>query len=153
MTSSIANLVWSLGSWNWLILAAILALLEVMAPGMHIVWFALAAGIVGLLALVVPMTWQAQVLLFLALAAAAVILARRLVRNDASTTDQPHLNVRAAQYIGQTFEVAEAIAGDRGRIKVGDSLWQARGPDAATGSRVKVVGADGTVLLVEPTAR
>jgi membrane protein implicated in regulation of membrane protease activity len=45
--------------------------------------------------------------------------------------------------------VVEAITNGHGRVKVGDSVWSARGVDAAIGSRVRVTGADGAVLLVE----
>jgi hypothetical protein len=33
---------------------------------------------------------------------------------------------------------------------VGDSVWIARGPDLPAGARVRIVGAKGTVLEVEP---
>jgi membrane protein implicated in regulation of membrane protease activity len=148
---SFSNILWGLGSWNWLIAAAVLFILEVSAPGMHIIWFALAAAVVGLLALVIPMSWQVQVLLFLVLAIVSVLLARKWMRSDGGASDQPNLNVRAAQYIGQTYEVVEAISGGQGRIRVGDTLWQAVGPDAPAGSRVKVVGADGILLKVVAT--
>jgi inner membrane protein len=45
--------------------------------------------------------------------------------------------------------VVEAIADGHGRVKVGDSVWNARGTDASVGARVRVTGADGAVLLVE----
>jgi len=34
-------------------------------------------------------------------------------------------------------------------VRVGDTVWQAEGPDAPAGSRVKVTAARGTVLVVE----
>ena len=33
--------------WGWLVLAAILFALDVMAPGFYLVWFGLAASVVG----------------------------------------------------------------------------------------------------------
>jgi membrane protein implicated in regulation of membrane protease activity len=44
--------------------------------------------------------------------------------------------------------VEEAIENGRGKVRVGDSVWQADGPDVPAGSRVKVTGARGTVLVV-----
>ena len=41
------------GAWNWLILGALLLAVEAAAPGLHIVWFGLAALLVGLIALAV----------------------------------------------------------------------------------------------------
>ena len=39
-----------------------------------------------------------------------------------------------------------------GKVKVGDSEWIARGEDTAAGTRVRIAGAAGTDLLVEPIA-
>ena len=39
------------GVWNWFILAVLLFVLEFMLPGVHFLWFGLAAAIVGILAL------------------------------------------------------------------------------------------------------
>jgi membrane protein implicated in regulation of membrane protease activity len=64
-------------------------------------------------------------------------------------SDQPNLNLRGQELIGKTFVVHEAIVDGRGKIKVADGVWMAQGPDAALGSRVRVVGQQGTILLVE----
>jgi inner membrane protein len=48
--------------------------------------------------------------------------------------------------------VVTAIENGEGRVKVGDSVWVARGPDASAGSRVRVVGAQGACLTVQPSA-
>jgi membrane protein implicated in regulation of membrane protease activity len=60
--------------------------------------------------------------------------------------------VRGAQYIGREFVVAEPIHGGRGRIRVGDTLWQAEGEDAPVGARVKVTSVQNTILKVERAA-
>ena len=45
--------------------------------------------------------------------------------------------------------VAEAIHGGEGKVKVGDSMWLATGPDAPVGARVTITGAEGARLRVE----
>jgi hypothetical protein len=45
--------------------------------------------------------------------------------------------------------VTQAIEGGTGKVKLGDSEWLARGADAPVGTRLKVTGHDGTMLLVE----
>ena len=52
--------------------------------------------------------------------------------------------------LGETVTVVQAIEGGTGRVRVGDGEWIARGPDTPTGTRVTVVGADGTTLKVAP---
>ncbi len=68
-----------------------------------------------------------------------------------SKSDQPDLNRRAAQLVGRVLVVAEAIEGGRGKVRVGDTLWPAEGPDTPAGAEVRVAAAKGTVLVVERT--
>ena len=68
---------------------------------------------------------------------------------DVAVSDLPDLNVRGQQYIGRSLVVEQAIQNGRGKVRVGDSMWAAEGPDAPAGSRVTVTGTRGTVLVVE----
>lgn len=138
-----------LGPWNWFILAVLLFGLETVVPGVHFLWFGVAAVLVGLLALVTGFAWQWQLITFAVVAVANVFLVRRYARADNARSDVPDLNVRGAQYIGRSVMVAEAIRGGRGKVRVGDTLWQAEGDDAAVGTHVKVTSTKGTVLVVE----
>ena len=54
----------SLGAWNWLILAVVLLSLETVIPGVHFLWFGLAAAFIGFVALAIGMAWPWQVLAF-----------------------------------------------------------------------------------------
>jgi inner membrane protein len=45
--------------------------------------------------------------------------------------------------------VEVAIEHGRGRVRVGDGAWPARGPDLPAGARARVVGIEGGVLVVE----
>lgn len=68
-----------------------------------------------------------------------------------SRSDQPDLNRPGAQLIGRTLVVAEAIESGRGKVRVGDTLWSAEGPDTPAGGEVRVTAARATVLVVERT--
>jgi len=136
------------GVWNWFILAVLLFVLEFVLPGVHFLWFAAAAVVVGMLALATGLSWPYQVIAFGMIAVLTVFVVRRYVRPDVSKSDLPDLNERARQYVGRSLVVEEAIANGRGKVRVGDTVWQAEGPDAPAGTRVKVTGARGTVLLV-----
>ncbi len=45
--------------------------------------------------------------------------------------------------------ITQAIENGRGRAKVGDGEWPVRGPDVAEGTKVRVISADGGMLVVE----
>lgn len=63
-------------------------------------------------------------------------------------SDEPDLNRRAAQLIGRVLVVEEAIENGRGKVRVGDTLWAAEGPDTPVGVEVQVLSVQGTVLRV-----
>jgi membrane protein implicated in regulation of membrane protease activity len=136
--------------WHWFILAAILIILEVFAPGAFMLWIGIAAGVVGAVLYVVPtMTWEYQFILF-SLASVGSILAWRAYRQKhPAATDEPTLNRRGAQYIGRVFTLDAPIVNGVGKIRVDDSTWKIEGADCEAGTKVKVVGIDNTVLKVE----
>ena len=138
--------------WWWLLGAALLGILEIFIPGVFLVWVALAAGITGLITAFVPLTLPYQLGIFALLAMAAVYGGRRQYERNPVPSSDPNLNERAARQIGKIVTVETAIQNGQGRVKVGDTLWIARGPDAPSGSQVVVVSADGSCLNVEPAA-
>jgi inner membrane protein len=135
--------------WFWLILAAVLGTAEILIPGIFLIWLGIAALITGLAAWFLPIGVTAQGLLFAALAVASVYAGRRWFAQNPIESDDPKLNDRGARLTGEVVTVVEAISNGRGRVKVGDSVWNARGPDTPSGAQVRVTGADGAVLLVE----
>jgi membrane protein implicated in regulation of membrane protease activity len=140
----------SLGAWNWLILAVLLLALEIVSPGVHFLWFGLAAAVVGVIALALGISWEWQVLAFVLLSVVVLFSVRRFVRPDVALSDLPDLNVRGQQYVGRAVVVEQAIENGRGKVRVGDTLWSAEGPDTPAGTRVTVTGTRGTVLVVKP---
>ena len=121
------------GVWNWFILAVLLFVLEFMLPGVHFLWFGLAAVIVGILALATGMSWQFQVIAFGIIAVLTVFWVRRYVRSDAAKSDLPDLNERGQQYIGRSLVVEQAIQNGRGKVRVGDYGVAGRGARRAGG--------------------
>lgn len=140
----------ALGAWNWLILAAVLLVLEVVAPGIFLMWFGLAAAITGVLAFGFDIGWQWQLVWFCLLSLTAVLIALKYLRKHPLESDRPLLNQRAVQHVGQHFNLIDPIVNGRGSVKIGDSIWRVEGPELPKGARVKVTGADGTVLKVIP---
>ena len=66
-----------------------------------------------------------------------------------SKSDQPD-STPAEQLVGRVLLLAEAIEGGRGKVRVGDTLWLAEGPDVPAGAEVRVIAAKATELVVEP---
>lgn len=138
--------------WWWLLAAAVLGILEIFLPGVFLIWMAAAAAVTGIAVAFLPMALPIQLVLFAMLAMAAVFAGRRYYDRNPVPSSDPMLNDRTSRLIGQKVTVVKAIEGGEGRVKVGDSVWAASGPDAAEGSRVVITGADGNCLRVTPVA-
>ncbi|MDW8370175.1 MAG: NfeD family protein [Geminicoccaceae bacterium] len=139
--------------WHWWVLGGLLVLLEAVAPGFVLIWLgtaALATG--GVLWLVPDLAWPWQITLFslLNLVGAGVWLARRRLRVGAAAADEHALNRRAESHIGRIVHLVEPILDGRGKVRIGDTVWLASGPDLPAGRRVKIVAARGTLLEVQP---
>ena len=138
--------------WWWLIAAALLGIFEVFLPGIFLVWMAAAAALTGIIAALLPISLPFQLAIFGLLAMAAVFGGRRHYDRNPVESSDPRLNDRIARLVGQQVTVIGAIEHGEGRVKVGDSVWSARGPNAPVGSRVTITGAEGGCLLVGPAA-
>jgi inner membrane protein len=139
----------SLGGWAWFLLGLVLFALETVVPGVHFLWFGVAAAIVGVIALATGITWVWQWLAFAVIAFLTVGWVRRYAAPDRAKSDTPDLNIRGMQYIGRKVVVEVAIKNGRGKVRVGDTVWNAEGEDAPAGAEVVVTGVNGTNLVVE----
>jgi len=136
--------------WHWLILALVLAGVEMLTPGFFAIWLGGAALITGLLVLVVPgMSWEGQLVLFAVLAVVSVLGWYRFGRRMRIATEDATLNRRGDSLIGRSGDLVEPIVNGRGRVKIDDSVWRAEGNDAPLGTRVTVTGVQGAILKVE----
>ncbi len=137
--------------WHWFIAAVVLITLEmVVLPAVYFLWMGIAAGVVGFLLMLFPgMPFMAQIFVFTVLSVVSLVIHKRYLKNNPPATDEPTLNRRGEQYVGRTFTLAEAIENGAGKIKVDDSTWKVMGEDMSKGSKVKVIGIDGTVFKVE----
>ena len=142
-----------LGLYFWWIVAALLLLAEMMAPGFFMIWLAVAAALTAIIHLIAPMAWESEVLVFAALAILAVAASWRVVsRSWAVKSDQPHLNQRSAGLVGRSFVLTKPIVNGSGKITYQDTLWDVDGPDLPTGARVHVTGVEGLRLRVKASA-
>jgi len=135
--------------WVWLAAAALLGIAELAMPGVFLIWLAAAAALTGLAALIFGVPLAFQFILFALLSVGAVYFGRRWYVNNPVESSDPLLNDRTSRMIGQTVVVVTGIENGSGRVKIGDSVWNCRGPDCEAGARVRVTGGDGSCLLVE----
>ncbi|HVM22277.1 MAG TPA: NfeD family protein [Sphingomicrobium sp.] len=137
-------------SWLWLIGGVLLLIAEVIAPGFSLIFIGGAAIATGVVTLLLGPSVPVQLAIFAVLALVlAKVGSRRFYASRFDYSSDPLLNDRAARLLGTVVEVVEPVDQRGGRVRVGDSVWSARGGPAEVGERVRVVDIDGNCLKVE----
>ena len=141
-----------MNAWGvWLAAGLMLAGLEMMAPGVYLLWVGVAAVATGGITLLLGLEVIWQLAAFIAFTAAAVgIVALRLQRRPLKDV----VNAPSAGLLGQVCRALEFRDGE-GRVAFGDGTWAARVTDGtvpANGQALRIVGLDGTTLLVSDPA-
>jgi hypothetical protein len=134
----------------WGVVGLALCAAEMLAPGFFLLWIGLAAIGVSAATALFTLGGHGQIAAFVVLALALVGLAAARLRARPGTDA---VNAPTAGLIGATCTALQFRAGE-GRVQFRDATWQARVTEGATpapGDVMRVVGLDGTTLLVQPT--
>ncbi|WP_114389480.1 NfeD family protein [Notoacmeibacter marinus] len=147
-------LIEQLGVWLWIIGGFVLLLLELLIPGVFLLWIGLAALATGAIALVAIgpasdwLVWQVQVAIFLVLSAVFTITGRRYANAPGDKASET-LNRRGDALVGRTATLIEPIVNGHGRVRIDDSSWRVAGPDLPAGAKVRILSAAEGHLTVE----
>jgi len=134
----------ALGLWNWVVAGLVLLALELLVPGVFLLWFGLAAlltaAVSALLGWIFPVfaTWQIQLALFIIFSLSLVMLGRYLARREPQR-DALFLNRRTDALLGQIATLDERLRDGHGHVRIGDTLWRITGSDLPVHSRVRLV--------------
>jgi membrane protein implicated in regulation of membrane protease activity len=136
----------------WFLVGAVLLLAVLAVPGGIVLAFGVSGFVVGGLSLAIDLTWQHQVFIFAALGVALVLLWNRLDparrRND---KPDPPVNGRGPRsLVGRVFQLEKPIEGGNGMLTFDGISWRIAGKDCVAGKCVKVLRAEGTLLIVAP---
>jgi len=136
--------------WAWLTIGLLLAAGEMVATQFVLIWFGVAALVVGLASWFFPgLDLVGQLVAFAVLTVLLLVPAQRLRRRRRRAVGGGDINDRLAQQVGRVAMLHEPIVEGEGCIFIGDTLWRVEGPDLPAGKRVRVVSFRGTALLVE----
>jgi len=133
----------------WAAIGVALMALELVVPGIFLVWFggaALGTGLVAWLSGGWPLL--DELALFTLLSAGAIGAAIAHARWRPSPVERNDINDRVAQLLGRAVTLSEPIVNGRGRLFIGDTLWQVEGPDRPAGTPMSVAGNRGMTLTL-----
>jgi membrane protein implicated in regulation of membrane protease activity len=140
--------------YGWLVGGLVLLILEVVLPGVFLLFFGIGALVVGMNVLVLGaggfFGFGQQILAFVVVSTAAVLIGRHWYGNKVVPEGDRPLNSRGESLLGRQTKVTSSISDGRGRVAIDDGSWVAEGPDLPEGTTVRIVGSRGSILLVEP---
>ena len=137
----------------WIGAIIVFGVVEALTAGLVSIWFVPGAA-AGLIAAMAGAGILAQLVIFLAVSAAALAATRPLVRKFTAGKAVP---TNADRVLGAHGKVTETIDNDnaKGAVYVDGKTWTARSADGAVipaGTRVRIDGMEGVKLLVRELA-
>jgi inner membrane protein len=134
-------------TWIWGAGGALLVVIEMLAPGYFLIFAALGALAVAGVGLLLPLDLAFQLMVFAIVTGTLFAISFRHYRR-LMTSRPPVLVNSPDRLIGAVATVEEPLVAGRGKIRLGDTVWLARGPDLPSGAAVTVKRVDGTILEV-----
>lgn len=134
----------------WLVVMVALLIVEALVPGLVSIWFAIGALAALIAALLHAPLWL-QIVWFLAVSVATLVLTRPLAQKFVNSRTQP---TNADALIGHDCVVTENIdnLAGTGAVKIGGKVWTARSEEENTrfaeGDVVTAVRIEGVKLIV-----
>ena len=123
--------------------------MELLAPGVFLMWLALAAAFVGITDYFIDLSWQLELLAFAGFSLVFVYLARPWYsKSKLQNSDQPNLNQRIYSFVGKSFVLAEPIVDGQGKLNIEGTRWDILGPNLVKGTIVRVTAVEGMKLRV-----
>jgi membrane protein implicated in regulation of membrane protease activity len=152
--------VYQIGVWEgsdvtilWTAATIIFLFIEGITAGLASIWFAIGAAAALVCTLLGAPLWL-QIVMFIIVSAATLVLTRPLVKKYVNTKSQP---TNADRLVGMTGTVKETIHNldGTGTVLAGGKLWSARsvnGDEISQKTLVTVDHIEGVHLIVKPAA-
>jgi len=133
---------------HWLVFGLALVIVELFLWSMFLLWIGASAITVSIVFYLYPeVSWGLQVLSFLLLSAVSTFLSKKYF--PVKTVDD-ELNLNAKSHIGKECTVV-SIENSIVKVRLGESLWFAKGCEMSVGQKVQIVDVDSSTFIVEPS--
>lgn len=134
----------------WFILGFAFFLLEFVIPGFILFFFGIAAWLVAILTLFMPIGLNAQLIIFLISAIITVVLFRKLLKDRLGMyREEP--TVLEDEYIGKVALAETAITpSENGKVEFKGASWDAKSDDyIVAGQKVEIIETRSILLIVK----
>ena len=133
---------------HWLILGIGLIIIELFLWTVFLLWIGSSAITSGVIYFLFPnISGSMQLLIFAVIAIVATSLAKKYY--PVKTVDE-QLHNKAKSHIGKECTI-ESIENGVTKVKIGKSLWFAKGSNLSAGQTVKIIDVESSTFIVEPS--
>lgn len=135
--------------WYWATAAAVIAYVEMHAPGFYLIWIACSAATTAAGIGFFGISVEEQLITFAIASVGFCIVGYFVYRSFFNVHSETSLNRRELGIVGAEGVVAEPIQNGHGKVRLGDTVWLAQGPDLPAGTPIRVRALLGTTVQVE----
>ena len=135
----------------WFIVGFAFFLLEFTVPGFILFFFGIAAWLVAIFTLFMPISFDTQLSIFLVSAIVTVILFRKILKNKIGMYREGP-TVLEDEYIGKIALAETAITpNENGKVEFKGASWDAKSDDyILAGQKVQIIETRSILLIVKP---
>lgn len=144
MADGIYTFFLNMGWWQWFSFGVALLAVELMFPGIFMLWFGISALTTALIVFALDISGTFPIIVFLI----AGICSSFLGHNYQKKCKAQLVNNLEKNFVGRTITLQCAIENGIGREKIDNSYWTLKGLDLNKGEKVIITGVEGNSLLV-----
>jgi len=132
---------------HWLVFGLALVIVELILWSMFLLWIGASAITISIVFYLYPeVSAGLQALSFVLLSLVSIFLAKKYF--PVKTIDD-ELSINAKNHIGKECTVV-SIENNIIKVRLGESLWFAKGCEMSVGQKVRIVDTDSSTFIVEP---
>lgn len=135
----------------WFLIGLTFALLELVIPGLVIVFFAAGAWVVSLVCLFLPIGLDAQIVIFMITSIVSLVIFRKYLKRKFFNESDDGPATLEDEFIGRHAVALSDFVDTQGTIKFKGTQWQAESKDEIKkGQRVEIIQKESIKLIVKP---
>ena len=134
----------------WFLVGLGLLLLELVLPGLVILFFGVGAWVTALVCAVTNINLNVQILIFLVASLLGLGLLRKYLKNRFFSKRDEEVRDQLEEFIGHKAQAVQPFSGGEGKVEFKGAQWSARcdGP-VDQGQWLTIVSKDGLTLIVK----
>jgi membrane protein implicated in regulation of membrane protease activity len=136
----------------WFLVGLGLLLLEMVLPGLVILFFGTGAWVTALVCAITDISLNLQILIFLVASLLGIVLLRKYLKKRFFSKKEQEAEDQLEEFIGRKARAVEAFEEGSGKVEFKGTQWSARSEEPVSkGMWVTIVRKESLTLIVKPS--